>query len=332
MRLQLERASSNVIVTDSAEPELAETAPDLVDVITRPDIDHRQQIWLTDMLASRARRHVFAAGPLRRHHVILSRWRRLGLHQGAVDGTPVNEPGGAIDFSNFTTDDIDKIEIVHGASSALYGSDAMDGVIQIFTHRGTTTTPQITLEGDGGTFGTGHGSGQLSGMLGKFDYSASAGYFSTDGQGPGTSTGTATASGNFGWKFSNTDSLRLTLRNNSSDAGAAGPNLAAGRCDHRTDQRYPRFPANLAWNFSTGEHWQTRYPRLSRASFWWKTRLSSELSPRITTAPEPSTSPPTVQNGSFTAGYENEVETGPSAEPPQSGWLHRSCAISSARV
>ena len=102
-----------------------------------------------------------------------------------VDGTPVNEPGGAFDFSNFTLSNIDKIEIVHGASSALYGSDAMDGVIQIFTHRGTTTTPQIAIEGDGGTFGTGHGAGQLSGLLGKFDYSASTDYFSTDGQGPG---------------------------------------------------------------------------------------------------------------------------------------------------
>ena len=61
-----------------------------------------------------------------------------------VDGTPVNQPGGAIDLSNYTTDDIDKIEIVHGASSALYGSDAMDGVVQIFTHRGSTPTPQLS--------------------------------------------------------------------------------------------------------------------------------------------------------------------------------------------
>ena len=53
VRLQLERASSNVVVTDSAEPALAETAPDLVDVITRPDIDQRHEIWLTDMLASK---------------------------------------------------------------------------------------------------------------------------------------------------------------------------------------------------------------------------------------------------------------------------------------
>ncbi len=60
-----------------------------------------------------------------------------------MDGTPVNQPGGAIDFSNFTLLNVDKIEIVHGASSALYGSDAMDGVVQIFTHRGTTDSAAI---------------------------------------------------------------------------------------------------------------------------------------------------------------------------------------------
>ena len=52
VRLQLEPASSNVIVTASAEPALAESTPDLVDVITREQIDQRQEIWLTDMLAS----------------------------------------------------------------------------------------------------------------------------------------------------------------------------------------------------------------------------------------------------------------------------------------
>ncbi len=101
-----------------------------------------------------------------------------------VDGTPVNEPGGDIDLSSFTIENVDKIEIVHGASSALYGSDAMDGVVQIFTHRGTTCTPQLTLEGDGGTFGTGHGGGQLSGLLGAFDYSVGGGYFAPTGRVP----------------------------------------------------------------------------------------------------------------------------------------------------
>jgi len=161
--------SSNVIVTASAEPALATQTPDLVDVISREQIDQRQEVWLAEILASQEG----------------ASFTRLGAYGGIgsyfldggdstytkvlVDGTPVNEPGGAFDLSNFTLANIDKIEIVHGASSALYGSDAMDGVIQIFTHRGATKVPEFSIEGDGGTFGTGHGEGQFSGLLGKFD-------------------------------------------------------------------------------------------------------------------------------------------------------------------
>ena len=100
-----------------------------------------------------------------------------------IDGAPANQPGGDIDLEGFDLGNLDKIEIVHGASSALYGSDAMTGTVELFTHRGTTTIPIVSVFADGGTFGTGHGGGNLSGVLGKFDYSASASYFSTAGQG-----------------------------------------------------------------------------------------------------------------------------------------------------
>jgi len=61
---------------------------------------------------------------------------------------------------------VEKIEVVHGAESAVYGSDAMTGVIQIFTHRGDTREPELDLTGEGGSFDTGRGSATLSGLLG----------------------------------------------------------------------------------------------------------------------------------------------------------------------
>ena len=57
-----------------------------------------------------------------------------------VDGAPVNDPGGFIDLANLTTDNVDRIEIVSGPGSVLYGSDAISGVIQIFTRRVTHGT------------------------------------------------------------------------------------------------------------------------------------------------------------------------------------------------
>ena len=70
-----------------------------------------------------------------------------------IDGVPVNDAGGAFDFSSLTTDNVERIEIVRGPASVLYGSDALAGVVQIFTRRGTRGT-HADLALRGGGFGT----------------------------------------------------------------------------------------------------------------------------------------------------------------------------------
>lgn len=313
VRLQLEEMSSSVVVSDTAEPTTAATAPDLVDVITKEQIDQRQAIWMTDMLASEQGVSFDRGGPFGGVTGLFLDGGNSNYTKVLVDGTPVNQPGGAIDFSNFTVLNVDKIEIVHGASSALYGSDAMDGVVQIFTHRGTTTVPQFTLEGDGGTFGTGNGSAQLSGLLGsRFDYSAGSQYFSTEGQGPGDYFRDATASGNFGWKFSDTDSLRLSLRNSSSDAGQPGQTLLPGQAVLGQHSDLHDFSANLNWNFTTGDHWQYQ------VSGFESRFQDNDFSPffgsfisKYNRASFEGQSTYLFNGGEITAGYENEVEVGP---------------------
>src|SRR5262245_49735691 len=52
-----------------------------------------------------------------------------------LDGIPLNDPGGSYNFANLSTTAIDRIEIVRGPQSALFGSDAIAGVIQLFTRR-----------------------------------------------------------------------------------------------------------------------------------------------------------------------------------------------------
>ena len=70
-----------------------------------------------------------------------------------VDGVPVNAPGGAVDLANLTTDDVDRIEIVRGPASVLYGSDAVAGVVQIFTRDGRGR-PRWEAGARGGSFGS----------------------------------------------------------------------------------------------------------------------------------------------------------------------------------
>ena len=68
-----------------------------------------------------------------------------------VDGVPVNEPGGVLDLARITLDDVERIEIVRGPASVLYGSEAVTGVIQLFTRRAAAGT--LRAEVGGGSFG-----------------------------------------------------------------------------------------------------------------------------------------------------------------------------------
>ncbi len=61
-----------------------------------------------------------------------------------IDGVQANEAGGGFDFSSLTTDNIERIEVIRGPQSALYGSDAMGGVVHIITRRGQGA-PTVTV-------------------------------------------------------------------------------------------------------------------------------------------------------------------------------------------
>jgi vitamin B12 transporter len=270
-RMELATASARVVVTDTATPQPAETTPDRVDVITAQDIERSQQIWLTPLLANVPGVSYSRLGPEGGSTTLFLDGGNSNYAKVLIDGVPVNvsEPGLSVDFSNFTVDDIDKVEIVHGAASALYGTDAVSGVVQLFTRRGTTTTPEISVEGDGGTFNTGHGSGRASGLLGLFDYSVGVGYFDTDGQpapevdglNPSDYFRDTTLSGNFGFQISPSDTVRLTIRNDSSDAGQPGQTLYESvpfAVDPGAHTGLHDFSAGLTWSANFGDDWHNQ--------------------------------------------------------------------------
>lgn len=68
-----------------------------------------------------------------------------------IDGVPVNDPGGVLDLGRITIDDVERIEVVRGPASVLYGSEAVTGVIQLFTRRGGAG--RLRAEVGGGSFG-----------------------------------------------------------------------------------------------------------------------------------------------------------------------------------
>jgi len=313
IRMELATNSANVVVTASAEPALAADTVSPVTVITRSEVENRQELWLAPVLSSSAGISMAQEGSYGGISTIFLDGGNSNYTKVLIDGAPANQPGGDIDLEGLDVQDVDKIEIVHGAASALYGSDAMTGVVQIFTHRGTTSTPLLTLQSDGGTFGTGRGSGQLSGVLGRLDYSESASYFSTAGQGINDYFRNDAQSGNFGWKFSDTNHLRLTLRNDVNDAGTPG-SIYAPTPDSHLDQH--DFFAGLSWNDTLSEHWSNHLegtdsyirqsifnPAYDVFDRFYRSGFDEQLSY-------------VLPHGGATAGYAYEVENGDPGGPP----------------
>jgi vitamin B12 transporter len=97
-----------------------------------------------------------------------------------VDGVQVNQAGGGFDFSELTTDNVERVEIVRGPASALYGSDAVSGVIHVITRTGTGAA-RGSLRLEGGTFGRRDWAADLQGGAARAGYSVALARRATDG-------------------------------------------------------------------------------------------------------------------------------------------------------
>ncbi|MGD0290872.1 MAG: TonB-dependent receptor [Candidatus Binataceae bacterium] len=98
-----------------------------------------------------------------------------------IDGVPVNDSAtGSFDLSRLTTDNLDRIEVVRGSGGALYGSQAIGGVINLISREGSGA-PKFTLLSLGGNRASQNQVATFDGAQGKLAYSGALSYFSTSG-------------------------------------------------------------------------------------------------------------------------------------------------------
>jgi len=100
-----------------------------------------------------------------------------------VDGVRANLDGGRFDFSRIAAGEIERVEVLRGAQSSLWGADAMTSVVQIFTKRTSATgAPEISGSLEGGSFSTFRGNaGIYAGAGTRYDYHAAVTSRATDG-------------------------------------------------------------------------------------------------------------------------------------------------------
>lgn len=159
-----------IIVTATRSPLAAERTPTTVTVITGEALRAQGIVTVTDALRQVPGLVLAQAGSYGTATSLFIRGGESKFTKVLIDGVAVNDGGGAFDFATLTTDNIERIEIVRGPASVLYGSDAVAGVVQLFTRRGTPGT-RGELSVRGGGFGTLDTDGSLRGTRGGTEFS-----------------------------------------------------------------------------------------------------------------------------------------------------------------
>ena len=180
-----------IVVTATRTPAARDAVPAAVTVIRGDDLRARGIRFVADALRAVPGVAVARSGSTGAVTSLFLRGGESDYVQVLVDGVRMNEPGGTVDFGQLTTDNIERIEIVRGPVGVLYGSDAVAGVVQIFTRRGEAG-PRVTAsasagragrvgpQADGGYPTTGWDVG-LGGGGTRGDYSLSFSAYDTDG-------------------------------------------------------------------------------------------------------------------------------------------------------
>jgi vitamin B12 transporter len=168
------QSAEDLVVTATRVPSLVENIPAGVTVIDRKTIEERGYVTLVDALTAVPGLHVAQSGGPGSQASVFIRGTNSNHVLVLIDGVPVNDPadpGGAFNFGVDTLADVDRIEIVRGAMSSLYGSGAIGGVINVITKHGKGAPHgHVTLAA--GAPRQGLAQGDVSGGFGLWDYAA----------------------------------------------------------------------------------------------------------------------------------------------------------------
>lgn len=171
-----------VVTATRLETPIKEVASSIT-IISSEDIENQRRITVLEVLKQVPGLDVVQTGGAGHTTSIYIRGANGEHTLVLVDGIEANDPSSTsrlYDFAHLTVDNIERIEIIRGPQSTLYGSDAIGGVINIITKRGAGK-PSFYLSAEGGSFATLRGSAGIRGGNGQLNYSLGLSRMDTDG-------------------------------------------------------------------------------------------------------------------------------------------------------
>lgn len=175
-----ERQEKPIIVTATRTPQTVDSALASVTVISRQDIERQQARSVQDVLRGIPGVSISNNGGMGKTSFVFMRGTESDHVLVLIDNIKVGSAtSGTTAFENIPIDQIERIEIVRGPRSSLYGSEAIGGVIHIITRKGTGSGFRQHLNFGGGSFGTLEGSTGMS-------YNGTQGWLNLTASGIGT--------------------------------------------------------------------------------------------------------------------------------------------------
>lgn len=175
--------ADTIIVSANRSVQSIEEVAQSVSVITLDEIVTRQSVAVSDLLRLIPGVTVTSNGGLGTATSVNIRGADSDQTVALIDGVKLNDPsstGGGFNFGNLLSGNVERIEVVRGSQSVLWGSQAIGGVVNIVT-RAPTEQPALNLSGEYGWRDTARVVGNVSGKAGPVAASLGAGYLRTDG-------------------------------------------------------------------------------------------------------------------------------------------------------
>ena len=251
----------NVLVTGSYSPQTALTAS--VSVIDARQIEALNKRNLAGLLKTLPGVLIEEQGGPGGLTAVSIRGGESNFTLVLLDGVPVNDPsnfrGGGFDFANLNSALVERIEVVRGAQSAIYGSDALAGVINIITRRAHEGhSQQVYAEAGEDDFHTVRAS--ALGREGNIDYTVELASRDEGDPVPGSKRKTDSVNLRLGWQPSEKHSLAAAYRYLDGNRSAypeqgGGPEYALS--DALDDSDYEDQVMSLAWMFTIRKGWRS---------------------------------------------------------------------------
>ena len=172
-----------IVVTATRTETPAKEVASSMTVVTEQDIERKNKDNVLEVLRGASGMDIVRTGGPGQTSSIFLRGADSDYTLVLIDGIEMNDPistGRLYDFANLTVDNIERIEVLRGPQSTLYGSDAMGGVINIVTKRGRGR-PQFSLSSQGGALGTFRGHAGVQGGDSKHHYSLGGSWINSQG-------------------------------------------------------------------------------------------------------------------------------------------------------